>query len=163
MIFSGILSGPEIGYWNFQRINLFTVRLHKGLLMITKEKLIPMLVEAIPSFRSIREDHLKEYDEEIPYVLLGDLARHLLELHHRNETVCFSKVAQVIELLYKEGNPYVREAVTVGLLEGIQNVWGNNGVNPELFLPYLLPESAKWWNSLNKFWNGKSKFVGEGL
>jgi hypothetical protein len=72
-------------------------------------------------------------------------------------------VARVIERLHVEGDPYVREAATIGLLEGIQNVWGNNGVDPELFFPFLLPESVRWWKSLNKFWNGESKHVGEGL
>lgn len=38
MILSGILSGQEIGYWNFQRINLFTVRhLDAAFLMMIKE------------------------------------------------------------------------------------------------------------------------------
>jgi len=49
------------------------------------------------------------------------------------------------------------------LLEGIQNVWASHNVDPEQFVRYLLPESVKWWQSLNDFWNGKSKFVGEGL
>jgi hypothetical protein len=69
----------------------------------------------------------------------------------------------VIERLHVEGDSYVREAATIGLLESIQNQWGNNGVDPENFFPFLLPESARWWKSLNKFWTGESKYVGEGL
>ena len=72
-------------------------------------------------------------------------------------------MARVIEELHLDGDAYVREATTIGLLEGIQNVWSNANVDPELFAPYLLPESARWWRSLNDFWAGKSKFVGEGL
>jgi hypothetical protein len=57
----------------------------------------------------------------------------------------------------------VREAATIGLLEGIQNVWSNNDVDPELFVVHLLPESAKWWLNLNDFWSGKARFIGDGL
>jgi hypothetical protein len=131
--------------------------------MITKPQVIPMLVEACPSFRPGWEQHLRENGEEILYVALGDFARHLLELFQARKTESFPGVAHVIERLYVEGEPYVREAATIGLLEGIQNVWGNNNVDPELFFPLLLPESARWWKSLNKFWSGESKHVGEGL
>ena len=125
--------------------------------------MIPLLIEACPSFQPILDEHRQYYGEEIPYVVLGDFSRHLLQLHQHHQTDVFPAVAQVIERLHVEGEHYVREAATIGLLEGIQNVWGNEGIDPELFVPYLLPESVRWWRSLNDFWSGKSKFVGEGL
>jgi len=33
----------------------------------------------------------------------------------------------------------------------------------KIFVPQLLAESARWWRSLNAFWSGKSRSVGEGL
>lgn len=131
--------------------------------MITKQRVIPMLLEACPSFRPVWEEHLRDNGEEILYVALGDFARHLLDLFQAGEAETFPGVAQVIERLHVEGDPYVREAATIGLIEDIQNVWGNNNVDPEVFFPFLLPESARWWKSLNKFWSGESKHVGEGL
>ncbi|MEL6402076.1 MAG: hypothetical protein AAFO87_15725 [Cyanobacteria bacterium J06607_6] len=131
--------------------------------MISKDQMMPLLIEACPSFRLSLDEHRQYYGEEITYAVLGDFARHLLQLHYQPQTDVFSAVAQVIERFYVEGDPYVQEAATIGLLEGIQNVWGNNDTDPELFVPYLLPVSAQWWRSLNDFWSGKSKFVGEGL
>ena len=131
--------------------------------MITKQQVVPMLLEACPSFRTVWEEDLHENGEEILYVALGDFSGHLLELFQAGETKALHGVAQVIEKLHVEGDSYVREAVTIGLLEGIQNVWGNNGIDPELFLPFLLPESARWWKSLNKLWRGGCKHVGEDL
>jgi hypothetical protein len=131
--------------------------------MITKDQVVPLLLEACPSFQSAWNDHRQYYGEEILYVVLGDFASHLLQLHRQSQTEVFPAVAQLIERLHIEGDPYVREAATIGLLEGIQNVWGNNHADPELFASYLHPVSGKWWQSLNDFWNGKSKFVGEGL
>jgi len=118
---------------------------------------MPLLMEACPSFR------LPAEDRELLYVMLGDFARHLLDLHRQHQTEVFPAVARVIERLHVDGDHYVREAATIGLLEGIQNFWGNNDTDPESFAPYLLPESIRWWRSLNDFWSGKSKFVGDGL
>jgi hypothetical protein len=113
--------------------------------MISASQMLPILIEACPSFQST---------EKLVYVALGNLARHLLELYRRTETQSFPAIGEAIERLHIEGDHYVREAATTGLLEGIQNVWGNNDVDPELFATYLLPESRKGWDKLNAFWRG---------
>jgi hypothetical protein len=118
---------------------------------------MPLLMEACPSYR------LPPDDQALLYVTLGDFARHLLQLQRQSRTEEFSAVARAIERLHVEGDHYVREAATISLLEGIQNAWSNSGTDPVLFVQHLLPVSAKWWQSLNGFWRGKSKFVGEGL
>lgn len=118
---------------------------------------MPLLIEACPSYRPDLPD------EDLLYTALGHFADHLLHLHKQQHTDAFPAVARVIERLHVEGDHYVREAATIGLLEGIQNGWANEGTDPELFVQHLLPVSAKWWQSLNDFWSGRSKFVGEGL
>jgi hypothetical protein len=132
-------------------------------IVITRDQIIPLLLAACPSFRPVWEEHLADCDEEITYAVLGDFARHLRHLHHQNQSGVFPAVAQVVERLHVEGDHYVREAATIGLLEAIQNVWGHEGTDPEMFARHLLPVSTKWWQSLIDFWSGKSKFVGEGL
>lgn len=69
-------------------------------------------------------------------------------------------MARAIERLHVEGDKIVQEAATIGLLEGIQNVWGNSKLDPEQFATYLLPESRKWWEQLKLFWAGKIPYVG---
>jgi hypothetical protein len=139
-----------VAQWIVERFSAFAD-------MITREQVIPMLIEVCPSFRATSAD------ESLLYVSLGDFARHLLLLHRQGRTEEFPAVAKVIERLQVEGDSFVREAVAIGLLEGIQNVWSNAGTDPELFIRHLLPVSTKWWRSLNDFWAGKSKFVGENL
>jgi hypothetical protein len=77
----------------------------------------------------------------------------LIELQkaHRNEE--FPAVFDTIERMHLEGDDYVKEAATIGMLEGIQNVAGNSGIEPEQFVKYLKPESAQRWRQLNDFWN----------
>ena len=93
-------------------------------------------------------------------MVLGTLAEHLLGLHQQRDHREFLAVARAIERLHLEGDDYVRNAATIGFLEGIQNVWGNSGTDPEDFFPLLLPESARWWKQLNLFWEGKIPYVG---
>ena len=126
--------------------------------------MILLLLEACPSFqRSWDEYCAKNGDEILYYIVLGNFADHLLELHQKHQTGTFPAVGRIIERLHVEGDDYVQKAASIGLLEGIQNAWGNRHVDPEEFSPYLLPVSLKWWRSLNDFWTGKIKFVGEGL
>jgi hypothetical protein len=129
--------------------------------MITKEQVMPLLLGACPSFTEKWEEHRAVYgDEDLLYVDLGEFAGHLVELHRTNQTHEFPGAFDVIERLHLEGDDYVREAATIGMLEGIQNVAGNRGIDPEVFAPYLKSASAKWWRQLNDFWDGKIPYVG---
>lgn len=131
--------------------------------MLTREQVIPLFLESCPSFRKEWDRSDQEFDHGLLYVVLGGFARHLLQLQQQGQTEEFAAVSEVIERLHVEGDSYVKNAATVGLLEAIQNVWGNNGVDPELFAKCLHQESARRWRSLNDFWSGKTKFVGEEL
>jgi hypothetical protein len=129
--------------------------------MITKEQVMPLFLEACPSFNEKLKEHRAFYeDDDLLYPELGEFAHHLVELHKANRTEGFPAVFEVVERLHLEGDAYVKEAATIGMLEGIQNVAGNSGVNPEEFFRYLKPESAKWWRQLNDFWEGQIPFVG---
>ena len=124
--------------------------------MITRDQVMPMLLGACPSFREPWEEYVGDpaYDEELLYIHLGEFARHLVSLQKAGCTSEFVSVFRVTEDLHVQGDAYVQEAATIGLLEGIQNVAGNRDLDPESFFPYLQPESAKWWKKLNAFWNG---------
>jgi hypothetical protein len=129
--------------------------------MIAKEQMLPMLVQACPTFADKWNEHKQEYHDEkdfLPYVALGEFARHLIELEKQNQTNDFEKIFELIETFHLEGDPYVKEAATIGLLESLQNNLGNE---MEKFVKFLKPESLKWWDELNKFWNGEIQFVGQ--
>ena len=129
--------------------------------MITKEQVMPLLVAACPSFSKKWDEHRAYYEGlELLYVDLGEFAGHLVELQKANRTEEFRAIFDIIERLHLEGDHYVKEAATIGLLEGIQNIAGNTGVEPEQFVQYLKPESAKWWRQLNDFWDAKIPYVG---
>lgn len=93
---------------------------------------------------------------------MGDLAYHLLELYKNNDTQEFSALCKEIDHLILDGDKCVSELAVIGILEGIQNVWGHSN-DPELFYPFLYPESKKRWKELNDFWSGKITFDSAGL
>jgi len=124
--------------------------------MMTKEQVMPLLLSVCPSFVKRWEEHRAFYeDEQLLYIDLGEFAHHLVELQKVSRTEEFSAIFDIIERMHVEGDDYVKEAATIGMLEGIQNVAGNSGLDPEGFAKYLRPESAKWWRKLNAFWDAK--------
>ncbi len=134
--------------------------------MIAKVEVMSLLLQACPSFagpwKAYTESEYRAGDEQLLYVDLGAFARHIVDLYEHGRTEELRPVFNMIERLHKEGDAYVREAATIGLLEGIQNV-ASHRFDPEVFVPFLSPEAAKWWHELNAFWQGKRRYVGEGL
>ena len=116
---------------------------------------MPLLLNDCHSFSEKWRKHLASNgDDQLLYMDLGAFADHIVDLHQQNQTQEFPTVFDSIERLHIEGDDQVRDGAILGLLEGIQNTAGNRGVDPEVFAPYLKPESAKWWKKLNDFWNG---------
>ena len=114
----------------------------------------PML-EACPSFRPVWEafcDEAADHEPRPYYWALGDLAHHLVNHYKSGETDEFDAVFAVVERWHLEGEHYVKEAATIGLLEGLQNVSGNNDLDPDVFVTWLGPQSKKWWAELDAFW-----------
>lgn len=120
--------------------------------------MLPLLVEASPQFEGICDAFFNEWKEEgdAPpyYVALGEFARFIVDKLERGDTSNFPSLFQVIERLLLNGDSYVREATTVGLLENIQNILGNKNREPQAMVAFLLPETLLWWNRVNEFWDG---------
>jgi hypothetical protein len=125
--------------------------------MIPKDNMMGVLLDACPSFaphwQAFQDEWRAETDDLPLYLVLGDFAQHLIDMVARGETAGLSAVFAAVERLHVEGEHYVREAATVGLLEALQNLnLHKNGSEPEQFRPYLGPESARWWDKLFRFW-----------
>ena len=133
----------------------------------------PLLV-ADPSFKlrwdefKLRWDEFKTEwaDEPEPplYLALGSLAEHLLERLGRGDTGGFDGIFAVVERWHTEGDAYVREAASIGLLESLQNQLGGNdrvytrfgGVSAVALESWLRPETKRWWDKLYRYWDGET-------
>jgi len=108
--------------------------------MITKKEVMPLLLQACPSFEPYWKEYLAENydigDEQLLYIDLAEFSRHFLNLFKTEETSEFPAIFKVVELLHTNGDHFVKEAATIGLLESIQNIFLNNQANPEVITKY---------------------------
>jgi hypothetical protein len=125
--------------------------------------MIPLLLESCPSFAPVWQNYAGSsvFDSDLGYAHLGEFAQHIVNLAKQDLRSEFDNVFAVVERMHLEGDAYVREAATIGLLEGIQNVASHEDMDPELFRQYLQPESLKWWDKLNGFWAGDPRALRE--
>jgi hypothetical protein len=140
-IAKSIMSGNDINApsFEFDRSNMFEP-----------------LLRADPSFHGKWQTFQEEYrsDDELPlYLALSELARHLIEDLETGNTHRFDAVFNVVERWHIEGDPYVKEAATVGLLEDLQNGHLHRKTLPDDFLPWLQPETLVWWTKVHDFWD----------
>ena len=123
--------------------------------MITKAQMIEPILAVSPGFSPAWNEFLNEWpdEKELPiYLALSELARYIAKLHTGGKIEELKNIFLVVEKWHLEGDSYVREAATVGLLEDLQNsnVVGD-GV-PRALEEHLLPETRKWWDKVNIFW-----------
>ena len=92
---------------------------------------MPLFLNASPSFAPVWEKYrASNPDEGLLYIDMDELSHHMVDLIKSNQTDEFPAVFEIIERLHIEGDHYVKEAATIGILESIQNVASNNGVDP---------------------------------
>jgi hypothetical protein len=124
--------------------------------MIVRSGMMQLLLDACPSFQPQWQAFIDEWkdEHELPlYLALGDLAHHLIAMLAAGDTARFPEIFAVVERWHVEGDAFVREAATIGLLEDLQNDGLHEGTDPTQFEQFLLPESRKWWRKLERFWS----------
>jgi len=130
--------------------------------MISREQVMDLLLEACPSYRVRWEEYRSapEFDGELLFVHVGDFADHVVDLLQRGEPAELAALARELERLHVEGDDAVKEAATIGLVEGIQNAAGHRSVTTRSLEEALGPETRRWWRSVDAFWSGKIPHVG---
>jgi hypothetical protein len=130
----------------------------KNLSVADVDDLLPALLDACPSATSAWEAHLAYWageDAGGPYIDVSIIARHAVDLSEAGRTVELRALFSGIEDLYAgELTPEAHEVMTVGLLEGIQNITMHDHVpvNSSDFLDYLGPLTHLEWLRLHAMW-----------
>ena len=123
--------------------------------VITREQMLPSLVEVDPAFKPAWLKFKAEWadEPELPlYLVLTTLARHLIAQLERGETARFTAVFDLVERWNVKGDSDVQGAATIGLLEELQNGNLHKATNPSDFKPWLRPKSRLLWDEFNLFW-----------
>ena len=120
--------------------------------MITRTEMMDPMLQATPTFEPVWNAFLAEWDgrrEPLPiYLVLSDLARHIAKLIEGGSTAELVKVFSVIEMWCDDGDAEVQEAVTVGLLEDLQNTNVVGMGKPKKIEQYLGPQSKREWQKV---------------
>jgi len=121
--------------------------------MITEEEMLPLLSEVSPGFEAgFLAASSKLGSEQPVYPALGQLARYMKVLLDNKDSIALLDIFFVIECWCREGDDYVKEAATVGLIENLQNINVVGSIGVKKFYTYLLPESKKVWHKVARFW-----------
>jgi hypothetical protein len=124
--------------------------------VIARDDMMVPILTASPSFDPVWQAFVAEWQDDpkgLPYYLaLTDLARHIAQLIQRNAEIELQQIFRAVEDWHIDGDPYVKEAATVGLLEDLQNSNVVGKEVPSKVLRYLGPESARWWRKVEDFW-----------
>lgn len=116
------------------------------------------VLEIAPDFQPIWKEFKEEWSDQKPselplYLALGDLANYIsTKIAEADETDELYALFSVVERWHIEGDDYVKEAATIGLLEGLQNFTMNNRKARKEVENRLLPESKRWWDKVEEFW-----------
>src|SRR5205823_4005567 len=112
--------------------------------MIRKAEMMDPVLEACPGFGPTWDAFLKEWslESDLPvYIAVSELARYLIATLALRDVETLRRAFAVVERWHLEGDQFVREAATVGLLEDLQNTGLHDSTDPVEFEPFLLPTS----------------------
>jgi len=131
---------------------------------LKKTQIISELLLACPELQPAWDAHMaywaqedpKDYDGEIPgdYNNASAIVHAVIDFYGRAETAFFPRFFQFIERLINEGDAESQNIAVVGYLETLQTAasWKQHG--PEVFVPWLQPESKRWWAQIYQWWQG---------
>lgn len=127
--------------------------------VITRSQIVPLLVEACPAYEADWKRFATEYTddpERFLYVALVPFAQCLSRTLAAGDRATTARVFSLLERFITEGEPEVQEAAVVGIIKDLQNEHLHRGTSPDDYLPFLLPESQRWWGKVRSFWtNGR--------
>ena len=91
----------------------------------------------LPSYHETWNTYVNDesYDPDLVYLHVGEFARHLVRLRKAATVEELPAVFAVVERLHVEGDDYVKECATIGLLEDLQNMSNHAGLWPDNFFP----------------------------
>jgi hypothetical protein len=126
--------------------------------------MMDVLLAASPTFAEKWDAFRREWaqDEDLPlYLALADYARHTIAFLEAKDDERLRRIFEAVERLHVEGDHYVREAATAGLLEDLQNTNLHRTTEPEQLRSFLRPESLRWWDRVDSLWKGDARALQE--
>ncbi|MGH9683640.1 MAG: DUF7674 family protein [Candidatus Acidiferrales bacterium] len=125
--------------------------------MITKDQIVPMLLEACPEIQTDWQRHRAHWNDEEAgiYNDLAVFAHFIVNAFSKNETARFPAVFQVIENLLSNGTQEVRDAAGIGFLKALQNIASWRPLVQIRFFPGSAPIRWRFGSTSSLFGRGR--------
>ncbi len=81
-----------------------------------------LLLERVPELRTVYEEHIRDNDELLPHVWLGDVSRYIVQQVRSGETGPATSVERILSALDQWlafGDEHVKELVSVSFVENL--------------------------------------------
>jgi hypothetical protein len=126
---------------------------------ITRAQMFPLLIEACPSYQSDWNRFIAEYaddPEPFHYIAITQFAQCLSRALAAGDQDTMRRVFDLLERFIVDGDADTQEAAVVGIIKNLQNASLHHGTAPADYVPFLLPETQRWWGRVLCFWtNGR--------
>jgi len=132
--------------------------------VIGEDDAVKRLMQPCPAFADVLREYLSNGgNPNEHYNTLGELARWVVSQVEAGEVHCLRELFNELERLMVNADPEARLVLVIGFVEELQN-WcvsyptPAKRVDPDLFLPYLGPQTrAEWFKLVNgPIWRGRS-------
>jgi hypothetical protein len=113
---------------------------------LTYDTFAARLRHEVPGFEHVYDEHVADYDEVLPHVLLGDLVRFLSrEIEVRGaQSVAVRQAMSLLEEGMGSGEPRLQELVAVSFLENLDSADASFSTIRTLFGPSLEEQYRKY-------------------
>ncbi len=96
--------------------------------MKTPDEFLNVLSERVAELRPVYEEHIADYDEILPHVLMGDVTRFIVDLHKKSlaegdaeqEKKTLSSILEILEDALQSGDDQLQELIVVSFLENLE-------------------------------------------
>jgi len=124
---------------------------------MTPAELFDRVVKAAPGFEPIRVQHMRDYGELLPHILLGDLRGYLGRAFESDiasglvapQLAEVKAVLAILDVALSKKHPLTENAIAVSFVEGLEDEPHFASLEP-LLGPELRAERARqeaWWNA----------------
>jgi hypothetical protein len=126
---------------------------------------IPHLVQEVPELLPAYEEHLRDYDELLPHVFMGDVTRFVIDAYQRASTATgdarhwsqvLDRLMALLEAAAASSDIMLVNLVTVSFCENLLDMEGSEPSTYEGITGSMGPRLTEQTQSIYKFWNGQA-------
>jgi hypothetical protein len=86
------------------------------------------------------------------YLALAEFSRHIISLLQTGDRQQLHDAFETTERLHADGDAYVREATTIGIIKSLRNTNLHTTTTPDQFIEFLRPVTLRYWRKVEDFW-----------